>query len=148
RLGGLDRALAELDRDVLRLAVAQDRHRHRIARVVVVFDPAPQIAARGHGLAVDRDDDVAAGEDLLTPNLHAATARLDAGHLRAGRYLLDQQAFLRRAQAQLLLGLRAQVGQRDTRHADLRVAVAAVLNELGDDAFDDVDGNGEADALV
>ena len=58
-------AFAQGDGEVLSLAVAQHASRWLIAGVLVVFDPAAQVAAGGDGLAVDGDDDVAAGHDGL-----------------------------------------------------------------------------------
>src|SRR5919204_5740270 len=137
-------ALRQSDLDVLALTIAQDGHGSGIARMLVVLDVAAQLAACGDGLAVDGDDDVAAGQDRLVAELHAARARLDASLLRASRHLLDQQALLRRRDAELLLGLWAQIGQRDAGHAHLWVAVLAVLDQLWRDALHNVNRNREA----
>ena len=116
--------------------------------MLVVFDVAAQVAARRDGLAIDGDDDVAASHDRLVADLHAASASLNAGLLRTRGHLLDQQALLCVRDAQLLLGLRTQIGQWDAGDADLWMTVLAGLDQLCRHALDHVDRNREPHALV
>src|SRR5262249_36205091 len=144
----LRRPLAERDRDVHALTVAQDGERGLVARVLVVLDIAPQVAAGRYRLAIDGPNAVAAGGKDLVADADALRTRLDAGLLRASRHHLHQQSLLIGRKAELLLDLRTQIGQRDAAYAHQRMAVAAGLNELRGHAFDDVDRNREADAFV
>src|SRR5437879_489326 len=104
-----------------------------------VLDPSAQLTATSDRLTVDRGDDVAAGHDRLIAQDDSSSTGLDAGLLGAGGHLLDQQALLVGRQAELLLRLRTQARERYRRHAELRVAVLAGLDQLRRDAFDHIE---------
>src|SRR5215831_3311559 len=106
----LRRPLAERDRDVHALTVAQDGERGLVAGVLVVLDIAPQVAAGRYRLAIDGHNDVAAGRKDLVADADALRTRLYAGLLRASRHHLHQQSLLIGRKAELLLDLRTQIG--------------------------------------
>src|SRR5205814_7210521 len=107
-----------------------------------------QIAAGGHLLAIDTDDDVASEDDGVVAEVDATCAGHDTGLLRARADLLDEQALLVRREAYLLLGLRAQIGQGNARDTYQRMSITAILDQLAGDAPDDVDRDREANTLV
>src|SRR5688572_6020046 len=67
-------ALAEGDLDLALLAVADDRQAHGVAGPLVELEVGHEVLRAADRLAVDRDDDVAAGRDLARPGLLALRA--------------------------------------------------------------------------
>ena len=121
-----------LDRDLEGLggAVAQNLHRHGLAGVGAGHFQL-QVAAVGDLLAVELEDEVAA---------------LEAGFVRRafGRHVADQ-----RAGGVLELELLGQGGGDVLDHdAQVTAGDMAVLDEAVHDVAGEVDGDGEADALV
>jgi hypothetical protein len=94
-----------------------------------------QLAAGADPLAVDGYDDVPAGRDLLATDGDLSRAGADTRLLGAVGGVHHQKPVLARAQAELLPGGLADLGQRDGGHPEQWVAVAAGLDQLRTDAL-------------
>src|SRR5919198_967390 len=137
-----ERALAELDPDLLARAAPADVQRHRVAGGVPEQD-LRQVALGADRLALHRGHDVAARAEVLVLEALVAVARLQMGALGGAVRgdVLDPRARPDR-QVEVLGQLRV---DRDARHAEVGVACAPVAAQLPQRALDRVDRPREAD---
>ncbi len=119
-----------------------------VSPVFVVLDECAQVTARTDRVAVDRDNHVAACRDPLAAECDLAATSLDTCLLGAVGGVYHQQPVLVRSQSELLTSGRTELGKRDRRHAQQRMSVIAVLDELRHHSLDDVDRDGKADAFI